>query len=174
MLAKKLGGEEAARSWWRDVAAKVTNARDAEEAVRELEAAITRDLDPYAFGVFLENPAAHELVLKHRAAHGPLRDVPTAVHPEQGMVGFVYRHGVPLVVHDVTKDPRYIRGPLADSVTALAVPVRAGHEVVGAIDIEAHEAWSFDNTDIDGMVALASALGSALAKSSKPPSRPPP
>jgi len=174
MLSKKLGGEQAAKAWWTELAGRIGTARDAEDAVRELADAMAKDIDPYAFGVFLENPAAHELVLKHRAAHGPLRDVPTAVHPEQGMVGFVYRHGVPLVVHDVTKDPRYIRGPLADSVTALAVPVRAGHEVVGAIDIEAHEAWSFDNTDIDGMVALASALGSALAKSSKPPSRPPP
>ena len=73
MLAKKLGGEEAARRWWTDVAARVAAAPDAEEAVRQLESAIARDVDPYAFGTFLENPADHHLVLKHRFAHGPLR-----------------------------------------------------------------------------------------------------
>src|SRR3989449_3962697 len=150
MLAKKLGGEEAARSWWRDVAAKVTNARDAEEAVRELEAAIARDLDPYAFGTFLENPADHHLVLKHRFAHGPLRDQPIAVPPEQGMVGFVFRHGVPLVVHDVAKDPRYLRGPLADAVTALAVPIKAGRGTGRAVGIQADEAGTVAAPDAGG------------------------
>jgi len=126
MLAKRFGGEEGARSWVRALADRVAAAKDAEDAMREIADGIARDVDPYAFGVFLEDPGAHALVLHHRLAHGPLKDVPTAVHPEQGLVGFVFRHGVPLVVHDVARDPRYIRGPLADSMTALAVPIKAG------------------------------------------------
>src|SRR5437867_2889201 len=89
MLAKKLGGEPEARAWWADVSARVAGARGPEEAVRELESAIARDVDPYAFGTFLENATDRQLVLKHRFAHGPLKDQPIAVHPEQGMVGFV-------------------------------------------------------------------------------------
>ncbi len=174
MLAKKLGGEEAARRWWTDVAARVAAAPDAEEAVRQLESAIARDVDPYAFGTFLENPADHHLVLKHRFAHGPLRDEPIAVHPEQGMVGFVFRHGVPLVVHDVSKDPRYLRGPLADAASALAVPVRSGRETLGALDIEADETWSFDAADVQAMEALGAALGAALARARTGPAPPPP
>lgn len=80
------------------------------------------------------------------------------------MVGFVYRHGVPLVVHDVAGDPRYLRGPLADAQSALAVPVRAEGETVGALDIESNRAWSFDDIDIAGIGALADALGTALAR----------
>ena len=172
MLSKRLGGDEAARSWVRDLAKRIEAAGSAEDAVREIANGMAQAVDPYAFGVFLEDPAAHALVLRHRHAHGPLRDQPIAVHPEQGMVGFVFRHGVPLVVHDVAKDPRYIRGPLADSLTALAVPIKAGRDTVGAVDIESDEAWTFDAGDVEGIQALASALGVVVARdrSVRPPS----
>src|SRR2546426_6483571 len=150
MLAKRFGGEEGARSWVRALADRVAAAKDAEDAMREIADGIARDVDPYAFGVFLEDPGAHALVLHHRLAHGPLKDVPTAVHPEQGLVGFVFRHGVPLVVHDVARDPRYIRGPLADSMTALAVPIKAGRETRGAGGIETGEAGAVDPPHVGG------------------------
>jgi len=132
--------------------------------MRDLAAAIARDVDPYAFGIFLVDRATGELVLKHRFAHGPLSDRPIAVPPDQGLVGFVCRHGVPLVVHDVSQDPRYLRGPLADARSALAVPVRAGGGTVGALDIESSAPWTFDTADIEAMTALASALGGVLAR----------
>jgi signal transduction protein with GAF and PtsI domain len=174
MLSKKLGGEDAARTWWTNLAARIASARDAEDALQRLADGLAKDVDPYAFGVFLENPAGHDLVLKQRHAHGPLKDHPLTLHPEQGMVGFVFRHGVPLVVHDVARDPRYIRGPLADSVAALAVPVKSGHETIGAIDVESDETWTFDAQDVDGLQVLASALGAALARSRHGPARPAP
>src|SRR3989442_5125931 len=174
MLAKRFGGQAGARSWVRALGDRVAAAKDAEDVMREIADGIARDVDPYAFGVFLEDPGAHALVLHHRLAHGPLKDVPTAVHPEQGLVGFVIRHGVPLVVHDVARDPRYIRGPLADSMTALAVPIKAGRETVGAVDIESDEAWTFDAADVEGLQALASAIGSVVARSRAATARPKP
>ena len=82
--------------------------------------------------------------------------------------------GIRSVVHDVATDPRYIRGPLADSVTALAVPIKAGKETVGAVDIESDEAWTFDAADVEGLQALASAIGSVVARSRASTSRPKP
>lgn len=164
MLGKRFGRPNAARAWWTETAARVAAAEDEEGALRELATFVARDIDPYAFGIFLENPATRELVLKHRFAHGPLWNRPIAVPADQGLVGFVFRHGVPLVVHDVAQDPRYLRGPLADAKSALAVPVRAAGEVIGALDIESDVPWTFDGEDIEAMSTLASALGSALAR----------
>jgi len=161
MLTAIFGSAAKAREWWAAVAARVAAADGEETASQELVRGIARDVDPHAFGIFLEDPTTLHLVLRHRFAHGPLRHQPITIHPEQGIVGFVYRHGVPLVVHDVARDPRYLRGPLADAPSALAVPVQSKSETVGALDIESDRAWSFDDVDIAAMGALADALGNA-------------
>src|SRR2546427_8069134 len=87
MLSKRLGGDEAARRGVKDLAIRVAGARDADEAGRGIAKGGAKDVDPYAFGGFLEGPAAHALVLRHPDAPGPLRDVPIALHPGQGLVG---------------------------------------------------------------------------------------
>src|SRR3990170_6125939 len=81
--------------------------------------------------------------------------------------------GVPLVVHDVARDPRYLRGPLADAASALAVPVRSGEGAVGVLDVEADRPWAFDALDLEGFGALASALGRVLARTPPLPAPPP-
>lgn len=164
VLGAVFGGPERARAWWASVAARIEACAGPEDAMRELAGTIARDVDPYAFGIFLVDGATGELVLKHRFAHGPLSDRPIAVPPDQGLVGFVSRHGVPLVVHDVSQDPRYLRGPLADARSALVVPVLAGSGTVGALDIESSTPWTFDATDIEALTALASTLGNVLAR----------
>jgi len=70
--------------------------------------------------------------------------------------------GVPLVVHDVARDPRYLRGPLADAKSALAVPIHSKGKTIGALDIESDNAWAFDDVDIRAITALADALGTAM------------
>src|SRR3989442_1735985 len=91
MLSKRLGGDEAARSWVKDLAVRVAGARDAEEAVREIANGVAKDVDPYAFGIFLEDPAAHALVLRHRNAHGPLRDGPRRPARNREGVALLYK-----------------------------------------------------------------------------------
>jgi len=173
MLKATFGEEANVRAWYTNVAARIAAAAG-DDAVQELVIAIARDVDPYAFGIFLEDPRVHELVLRHRFAHGPLREAPIAVHPEQGMVGFVFRHGVPLVVHDVERDPRYLRGPLANAKSALAVPIHSKGKTIGALDIESDNAWAFDDVDIRAITALADALGTAMGSRSthRPTSEP--
>ncbi|OGS49727.1 MAG: hypothetical protein A3K65_05175 [Euryarchaeota archaeon RBG_16_68_12] len=173
MLAEALGDEERARAWWTATAQRISVAPDVDRAIRELTGSIDRDVGPYAVGVFLENAATRELVLTHTHAKGPLRDHAVSLYPEEGIVGFAHRHGVPLVVHDVARDPRYLRGPLADAASALAVPVRSGEGAVGVLDVEADRPWAFDALDLEGFGALASALGRVLARTPPLPAPPP-
>ncbi len=164
MLASALGGEDRARAWWAGTARRVSVAHGADAAVQELTLSIDRDVHPYAVGVFLEAPDTRELTLKSSTAKGPLRDHAVSLRPGQGIVGFAYRHKVPLVVHDVANDPRYLRGPLADAASAIAVPVLAGDRSFGALDVEADRPWAFDALDIEGFAVLASSLGEAIAR----------
>jgi signal transduction protein with GAF and PtsI domain len=164
MLTRALGDEARARAWWTATAGRVSGSPDIDSAIHELTSSIDRDLHPYAVRVFREDAATNELSLKSSHAKGPLRDHTVSLRPEQGIVGFAYRHRVPMAVHDVAKDPRYLRGPLAEAASAIAVPILSDDRSWGALDVEADRPWAFDGLDIEGFAALAASLGEALAR----------
>ena len=56
---------------------------------------------------------------------------------EEGIVGWVARAGEPLLVNDVTKEPRYRAiEALSDTKSELAVAIKLGDKVFGVLDIE--------------------------------------
>src|SRR2546425_7898720 len=76
----------------------------------------------------------------------------------QGIIGWVYRHGVPQIIPEVEADPRYIG--FDDQVhSKLAFPLMSRGQVVGVLNAESQHADAFSEAD----AALMSAVGSQLA-----------
>jgi GAF domain-containing protein len=63
-----------------------------------------------------------------------------------GIVGYAVQHGTPLNVPDVTRDARYLSG-IAVARSELAVPLRAGERVIGAIDLQSPRLGAFSAND---------------------------
>jgi len=82
---------------------------------------------------------------------------------EEGLVGWVAQHGEPVLVPDVSQDPRYYSHPdLPDTHSELDVPIRAGEKVIGVLDVQSRELDAFDESDLATLETLAHQLAVAM------------
>ena len=82
---------------------------------------------------------------------------------EKGLVGWVAQHGEPVLVNDVSQDPRYYAHPdLPDTRSELDVPIRAGERVIGVLDVQSTELNAFDESDLATLETLAHQLAVAM------------
>jgi GAF domain-containing protein len=80
---------------------------------------------------------------------------------EEGICGWVARHGRPQVIPDVNADARY----LACSLTVkseLVVPVVRAGRVLGVIDVDSEIPAAFTRSDLGALTELAAILASIL------------
>ncbi|MFC2014287.1 GAF domain-containing protein, partial [Chloroflexota bacterium] len=71
------------------------------------------------------------------------------VRVTEGIVGWVTQTGEPLMVGDVSKEPKYLFvQELADTRSELAVPIKIGTETLGVLDIQSTEPNAFDEIDL--------------------------
>ncbi len=76
---------------------------------------------------------------------------------EQGISGWVVRHGEPLIVPDVRQDPRYYEG-IPEVRSELCVPMRIGPFIIGVVDVQSPHLNAFDQDDLHLVSTLASNL----------------
>jgi diguanylate cyclase (GGDEF)-like protein len=97
--------------------------------------------------------------LRVGAQNGYTADITGLTIPiAQGIIGWVYQHGVPQIIPEVAADPRYVG--FDDQVhSKLAFPLMSRGQVVGVLNAESQHADAFSEAD----VALMSAVGSQLA-----------
>ena len=80
-----------------------------------------------------------------------------------GVVGRVMRTGEAELVRDVLQDPEY-RAAIPDVRSEVSVPLRAGDELIGVLNIESgQDAPPLDDDDLDTMVLVGDRVAAALA-----------
>jgi serine phosphatase RsbU (regulator of sigma subunit) len=83
----------------------------------------------------------------------------------EGIIGWVAAHAEPLIVPDVTKDPRYAPGPDAQTINTrseLAVPLVVGQRVVGVLDVQSESVNSFGDEDLFVIKTLGAQVAIAI------------
>jgi len=81
----------------------------------------------------------------------------------EGMTGWVYRNGEPLLANDVSKEPRYLfNEERPDTRSELGVPIKIGTETLGVLDIESVDVDAFDEIDLFTAQTLADQLAIAI------------
>jgi GAF domain-containing protein len=97
---------------------------------------------------------------------GPFRGPDSPHHRirigEEGICGWVAKHGLPQVIPDVSADPRY----LACSVrirSEIVVPIVHDGRVLGVIDIDSEIPAVFTRRDLDVLTELAQVVAPAAA-----------
>ncbi len=119
-------------------------------------------------GLFTLDREVGELVMRARA--GPYVDLFPKDHRlklGEGMVGWVAEHGERLLAQDVYREPRF-HNPFEDRIikSELSVPIRAGGEIVGVLDVQSQNHNAFTETDVLVLETLADQVAVAIQNAS--------
>jgi len=136
-----------------------------DEIVWEVINLVIKDLELDDCVIYLVDEGKEKLI--QRAAFGSKQsDEKTVKDPiviplGKGIVGTVAKTGIPEIIHDTTKDPRYI---LDDQMrySELAVPIMADGEVVGVIDTEHTEKNFYNQEHLDRLQTISGLVSSRM------------
>ncbi len=118
---------------------------DPQEALRLIVGEAVKAMGASSGSVVLINPTTGFLEIN--AAHGlPADAADLRLQQNEGITGWVVRHGKPVRVGNVSEDPRYIA--LSPTVQSeLAVPLKVGDEVRGTLNLDSDRADAFSAED---------------------------
>jgi GAF domain-containing protein len=84
----------------------------------------------------------------------------------KSIVGYVTGSGETLIVNDTSRDATYYANPLLpDTRAELAIPLKVGARILGALDVQSGKPYSFSKEDISVLRILADQLAVAVINS---------
>src|SRR5689334_24643045 len=125
---------------------EVTSVLDLADLLEKIPQLIARLTRFSAFAVYLLDEARQELHIAY--AVGYPQDVVRTLRLKvgQGVVGASVEQGRPILVNDISKEPRFV-GPLRNMVSQLAVPMRRKGRVIGALNLLSEHSGAFTDQD---------------------------
>jgi sigma-B regulation protein RsbU (phosphoserine phosphatase) len=124
-------------------------------------ATLTKKLIDYrTFGILLLNHETKELEMKLAVRYGDDAAV-KRVKLGQGLVGWAAEHREPVLVSDVSKDPRYIPA-VKDVKSELVIPLLVKDRCIGVFDLESPELDAFTKEHAELLTLLASQAAVAI------------
>ena len=143
-----------------EIAREVAEILDLDELLSRIAILAKRVIDYRTFGILLVNEAKQVLEPKVALQYGEktnMLNIPIG----EGLVGYSAQHKVPLVVEDVSKDPRYIK-VLDDVRSELVVPLLLKDRCLGVFDLESPELGAFTQRHAEILGILASQAAVAI------------
>src|SRR5215216_5163028 len=124
-------------------------------------ASLTKRLIAYrTFGILLLNEETQELEMKMAVRYGQGNES-KRVKLGEGLVGWSALHKEPLLIADVSQDPRYLN-LVEDAKSELVVPMLIKDRCVGVFDLESNELNAFTKEHKELLTLLASQAAVAI------------
>ena len=144
---------------------RMTSILGTDELLREMAKVIRDAFDYYQVGFGLIE--GEEVVYK--AGAGVLWDDPRLKFEpprlkigEEGISGWVASKGEPVVVPDVTEEPKYVEMRGSEARSELTVPIQARDQVIGILDVQSDQLDAFDESDLAVLQSIAHQAGVAI------------
>jgi signal transduction histidine kinase len=149
-----------------EISRKISSIMNLDELLPYVANLLRETLDYNNVNIFLFEQSSGQLILKEICLSGYKGVIPLEVPLEmgdEGVVAWVAHTGEPLLVNDVSKEPRYwFIEELRAIKSELAVPVRIGDKNLGVLDIESNELDAFSEADLFTAQTLADQLAIAI------------
>jgi GAF domain-containing protein/HAMP domain-containing protein len=148
------------------VAQSISSIRDLSELLPRVTSVISENFGFYHVGVFLNDEANEYAVLTAANSPGGQRMLARQHRlkiGEQGIVGNVTGSGEPRIALDVGTDAVFFNNPdLPETHSEMALPLRSGSRVVGALDVQSTESGAFTHDDVQTLSLLADQVSLAI------------
>lgn len=165
-MARQLGERTRELMALNTVATVVSRSLELDQILADALDTTLRVMVVEAGGIYLLDEAANVLTLT--AYRGLDADFVTGIdrlHPGEGFSGRVIQSGEPLVVHDVSSDPRLTRDVvrLENLHSLIVVPLRSKDELLGTLFVITHDVKAFSDKDTQLLESIAQQVGLAVA-----------
>lgn len=149
-----------------DVAREIVSAQEISSLLEEIVSLISERFNFYHVGIFLLDDKKEYAVLraanstggKHMLGRGHRLKV-----GEVGIVGYATGTGNPRIATDVGQDATYFNNPdLPQTRSEMALPLKVGSEIIGALDVQSTESNAFSEEDINLFTTLADQVAIAI------------
>lgn len=144
----------------------ISSIQNQEELLARITRTISQYFGFYHVGIFLLDDNNQYAVLRAANSEGGKRMLKRGHRLEvgqTGIVGFVTSTGNPRIALDTGTDAVYFDNPdLPDTHSEMALPLKVGGQVVGALDVQSVEPNAFSREDINILSTLADQVSAAL------------
>jgi GAF domain-containing protein/HAMP domain-containing protein len=140
--------------------------QNTEELLPRITQVISEQFEYYHVGIFLLNEDGRWAVLNAANSEGGQKMLARNHRLRvggAGIVGYVTGSGLPRIALDVGDDAYFFDNPdLPDTRSEMAVPLRLGKNIIGALDVQSQKAGAFSQSDVELLSVLADQVSVAL------------
>jgi GAF domain-containing protein/HAMP domain-containing protein len=148
------------------VAATISSTRDLNALLPQITAAIAEKFGFYHAGIFLLDSRREYAVLSAANSAGGQQMLANGHRlrvGETGIVGYVTGTGRARVALNTGQDAAFFNNPfLPDTRSEVALPLKAGDEIIGALDVQSTVENAFGQEDVNILTALADQVSIAI------------
>ena len=149
-----------------DVARSAISIQDVDHLLPYISKLISERFNIYHVGIFLMDDQKQFAILRASNSAGGAKMLAQGHRlkvGEQGIVGFVTQSGEARIASEVGADAVFFNNPyLPDTHSEIALPLKSGNTIIGALDIQSIEAAAFSKDDIATLSILADQVSIAL------------
>jgi len=144
-----------------EISRELTSILNVDQLLRRVADLVTRIIDYEMFSILLLDPTGqflqHRFSLRFKESVHLKDDIPVG----EGLVGYAAQSGQPVLVPDVSRDPRYVMAN-PETRSELAVPLIYKEKVIGVLDIEHTRRGYFDDAHVRIMITMAAQVAIAI------------
>jgi GAF domain-containing protein len=148
------------------IARIISSSQTMDTLLPQITKTISEQFDFYHVGIFLLDTRREYAVLVAANSEGGKKMLErnhSLLVGGTGIVGFVTHSGQPRVALNVGLDSAYFNNPdLPDTLSEIALPLRIGSEIFGALDVQSKRTNAFTQEDISILSTLADQVSIAI------------
>lgn len=144
----------------------ISSIQDLDTLLPRITEVISEQFNTYHAGIFLLDNEREFAVLRASNSEGGKKMLARG-HKLQvaqtGIVGFVTATGQPRLALDVGTDAAFFDNPdLPNTHSEIALPLRYGGQIIGALDVQSTESNAFGQDDVEILITLADQVSIAI------------